>query len=88
MTPFPKNTNPRKLNLTEMWELHRVLNTTKGDDLASIFKHTPPLQIATAMELLYGSSQVVTSGKQLVWYLMQGLNRNHFRSFLQSVRKG
>lgn len=88
MMPFPKTTNPRKLTITEMWELHRVLNTSKGDDLESILKHTHPLKIATAMELLYGSSDVVHTGPTLVWYLLQGLQRNHFRSFLKTVRKG
>ena len=87
MTPFPRNTNPRKLNLNEMWELHRLLNTSKGDTLESILLHTHPLKVATAMEILYGSKRIST-GQELVWYLSQGLQRNHFRTFLKSTQKG
>lgn len=87
MTPFPKNTNPRKLNLSEMWQLHRLLNTEHGDNLESILQHTHPLKIADAMELLYGSYEVVSTGKQLVWWLLQGLQRNYFSAFLKTVRK-
>ncbi len=88
MTPFPKNTSPKILTLIEMWELHRVLNTSKGADLESILKNTHPLKIATAMELLYGSHAVVSTGEQLVWYLIQGLHKNNFHSFLETIRKG
>lgn len=70
-----------------MWELHRVLNTSKGEDLESILKHTHPLKIATAMELLYGDMSVVSTGPTLVYYLLQGLHRNHFRAFLKTIRK-
>ncbi len=87
MKPYPKNTGPRKLSIESMWELHRVLNTAHGEDLASILQHTHPLKIETAMELLYGKSSVVTNGKQLVWYLLQGLQRNHFSAFLKTIRK-
>lgn len=87
MTPFPKNTNPRRLTLTEMWELHRVLDTSKGANLESILRHTHPMKIATAMELLYGNAQVVKNGKELVWYLLQGLTKNHFKAFLKTISK-
>lgn len=64
-----------------------MLNTKQGVDLESILKHTHPLKIATAMEILYGSAHVVSSGQELVWYLMQGLQKNHFRAFIQTVHK-
>ncbi len=87
MKPFPTNTNPRKLTLDQMWELHRVLNTSQGANLQAIIENTHPLRIATAMDILYGDSNIVASGPQLLWYLMQGLYRNHFHEFLKTIGK-
>ncbi len=71
-----------------MWELHRVLNTSKGVDIESILKHTHPLKIATAMEILYGSSDVVRDGMSLVLFLQLGMDKNYFQEFLKVTIKG
>ncbi len=71
-----------------MWELHRVLNTSKGMDIASILQYTHPLKIATAMEIMYGSSSFVTDGMSLIFYLQRGMDVNDFQDFLLSTTKG
>lgn len=91
MKPSQKNTDPnrqpRKLNIGEMWELYRVLKSAGSPRVLSIIENVHPLQIAVAIEILYGSAQVVTNGILLLHYLYKGLERNRFAEFVAATQR-
>lgn len=91
MKPSQRNTDPnrqpRKLNIEKMWELYRVLKPAGSPRVLSIIENVHPLQIAVAIEILYGSAQVVTNGILLLHYLYKGLEHNHFAEFVTATQR-
>lgn len=80
---FRKTTSPRKLTLSEMWELSRIL---KGNDAISILKNTHPGLIYHAILILYGSAKNIRTGAHLIIYLDDGLKANHYQEFLATTK--
>lgn len=70
-----------------MWQLYRVLKPAGSPRVLSIIENVHPLQIAVAVEILYGSAQVVTNGILLLHYLYKGLERNHFAEFVTATQR-
>lgn len=90
MRHFHKTTSrkkPKTLTLTEMWALYHLLEPAEPIRVVTIIQKVPPRQIEQAMQLLYGSSDVVTSGIGLLDHLYRGLEHNYFNDFLASVRR-
>lgn len=85
-----KTTDPKKpkhLTFDQMWELYRILKPAKSLRVINIIEQVHPLKIATVIEILYGSSDVVTSGIMLLDYLYTGLEYNHFDEFVRATRR-
>lgn len=81
------NPYPRRLTLSQMWELYRILKPAEPIRVPSIIKNVPPRQIAEAMKILYGSSGMVFNGLMLIHLLYKGLDYNHFTEFLKVTQR-
>ena len=84
--PYQTNISPKKLTLSEMWELYHLLaqDSPTGDlmeDVHRILEHTPPVYIDTAMHLLYDDTVSISDGMTLLVYLMRGLRVNEYFKF-------
>lgn len=91
-----KQEKPKKLNLSEIWQLYLVLKNPINsgekkklliDEIERILDNSPPGTLISSLEIMYNSVEKDISPTEALVLFIQGLKNNNFFAFVEFVEK-
>ena len=85
---------PKKLNLSEIWELYILLkpalddrDTEKDllDEISKLLELSPSGTLVACLHVLYDNINIV-SGEDALMLFIQGLDKNEFYTFVEYIK--
>lgn len=94
MNIFQKKLKPKKLSLSEMWDLYKILGRWMGqkyviDEVAEKLKSISPKDFSKSMNLMYDTVSI-ENPPQLAVLFIEGLKFNkffEFQRFIETIGK-
>jgi hypothetical protein len=81
---FQKNSNPKQLNLKEIWRVYRIYSSVSSDAASISFSRLTPYHIREILHTFYSSSPAKDE-LQVIQSFTRAFEENHFPEFYKFI---